>query len=258
MSHRAFSYLTGILLAGVLSLTGASTQAQAPSDPESLKQGERIFRQSCRWCHGSEGKGDGPAAFYIGAYTAPRPRNLTGEEAYKFRSTPSGEVPTDEDLFRTITKGIPGYMPAFTGLSPVERWQVVGYLRFLNPDLFDSPDLLDVPIPDIPPTPESIRRGERVYRHFECDACHGVDGRGDSDLFRAGELRDDRGLKIPPTDLTSPKSFKNGHSSREIAMSILTGFDGTPMPAFSDMFREAPEDLSHLVNYVLSLSYAAD
>ena len=27
---------------------------------------------------------------------------------YKFRTTNSGELPTDEDLFRTISRGIPG------------------------------------------------------------------------------------------------------------------------------------------------------
>ena len=245
----------GILLWLGIMLTPLVAIAQAPTDAKSVSQGKVVFAQTCRWCHGAMGKGNGPAAFFIGAYSSPRPRDFTGDESYKFRSTPSGELPTDEDLFRIITRGIPGYMPSFAGLSPVERWQVIAYIKSLNPEFEETPlPPLVVGMPRIPPSPESLRRGQEVYQTFECDACHGTDARGVMDLSFADELHDTRGLHIRPTDLTAPTSFKNGHSPREIAMSIVTGLDGTPMSAFAEAFADSSDDLWHLVNYIRSLS----
>jgi len=252
---RHYHQSIGILLWLGIMLTPLVAVAQAPTDAESVAQGKVVFARTCRWCHGATGKGDGPAAFFIGAYSAPRPRNFTGDESYKFRSTASGELPNDEDLFRTITRGIPGYMPSFAGLSPVERWQVIAYIKSLNPEFEETPaPPLNIEMPHIPPSPESLRRGQEVYLAFECDSCHGIDGRGDSALYRAGELRDSQGLRIRPTDLTAPTSFKNSQSPREMGMSIMTGLDGTPMPAFAEAFADSPDDLWHLVNYLRSLS----
>src|SRR2546430_83532 len=75
-----------------------------------------VYNHACAWCHGKDGRGDGPAAFSIDKYLSPRPRDLT-RGRFELRSTASGELPTDEDLLRTLEHGIPGYMPSFRGLT---------------------------------------------------------------------------------------------------------------------------------------------
>src|SRR5437899_2150357 len=95
----------------VLVLAGRATAA----DPATA-----VYNHACAWCHGKAGRGDGPAAFSINKYLSPRPRDLT-RGRFELRSTPSGELPTDEDLLRTLERGIPGYMPSFRGLTAGER-----------------------------------------------------------------------------------------------------------------------------------------
>ncbi|MBI5049170.1 MAG: hypothetical protein HZB54_09555, partial [Deltaproteobacteria bacterium] len=71
--------------------------------PEAVEKGKLIYFKRCSFCHGLEGDGDGPAADSLD----PRPRDFTAG-TYKFRTTQSGELPTDEDLFRTISRGLNG------------------------------------------------------------------------------------------------------------------------------------------------------
>ncbi|RMD81944.1 MAG: hypothetical protein D6820_04430, partial [Lentisphaerae bacterium] len=153
-----------------------------------------------------------------------------------------------------ITNGILGYMPPFAGLPAETRWQLVAYVKTLNPDFaHETPVTLAIGWAPIPPTPESVARGRTMFFQFECHSCHGRDGRGMGDFAHSPELTDSRGLFIQPADLTAPASFKNGASMRNIARSILTGLDGTPMPSYLDTM-EHPEDVWHLVNYIVSLS----
>ncbi len=64
-------------------------------------------------------EGFGPAAVW--AQAKPGERDFT-LGAYKFRTTGSGEPPTDEDLFRIVTRGVPGTaMSGWTTLSAEER-----------------------------------------------------------------------------------------------------------------------------------------
>src|SRR5438128_11865134 len=79
-----------------------------------------VYDHACASCHGKDGRGDGPAAFSIGKYRAPRPRDFT-RGRFALRSTPTGTLPTDDDLLRTVEHGIPGWMPSFRGLTAGER-----------------------------------------------------------------------------------------------------------------------------------------
>ncbi len=94
----------GTLLMAVTALwrTGA-VQAQEPARPDELKAGKFIYERSCAICHGPRGAGDGLAA----AQLDPAPRDFT-RGLFKFRSTPSGTMPTLEDLARTVTHGVTG------------------------------------------------------------------------------------------------------------------------------------------------------
>jgi cytochrome c553 len=106
----------------------ATASRPMPAETDELKaQGKEIYIRRCSFCHGLMGDGNGPAADYLD----PRPRDFT-LGTFKFRTTQSGELPTDADMFRTVSRGLPGTgMQAFdgdlikNGLSEQQRWAVI-------------------------------------------------------------------------------------------------------------------------------------
>ncbi len=221
----------------------------------SAREGQTIYERSCLICHGVSGKGDGPAAFYNAAFSASRARDFT-VGYYKFRSTVSGSLPLDEDLFRTITNGIPGYMPSFSGLSLEQRWQVVAYIKsFYSGFQDETPESISLNGSPIPFTAASVQRGKALYEEMDCSSCHGRQARGDGSVALAGELKDSRGLSISPNDLTNRTGWKNGTTARDVVRTLRTGLDGTPMPSYESQLAGHEEDAWHLANYVLSLSH---
>src|SRR5438874_204311 len=72
-----------------------------PPSADLVARGEEEYAEHCIGCHGAKGDGNGLAATFL----FPRPRDFT-IGAFKFRSTPSGSLPTDGDLFRTVTRGV--------------------------------------------------------------------------------------------------------------------------------------------------------
>jgi mono/diheme cytochrome c family protein len=243
--------------AGLAMLTVASyAQAVKPEDNKATREkGRAIYERSCLFCHGAEGKGDGPAGWFIGRYESPRPRDFTGE-SFKFRSTATGELPTDQDLFRTLTQGIPANMPPFSGLSEEERWQVIAYVKTFNPAFKGGkPTAMPLPDPPGPPSDAGIENGRTLYIKYGCQNCHGDNGYGDGVESLKGNLKDVRGLTIYSGDLTERASLKNGSSAQAIYRSIMTGLDGTPMPSYVDTLGGKDKDVWDLVYYILSLSH---
>jgi mono/diheme cytochrome c family protein len=251
---KAFHPFLVVAVAALVAAAGGVSAHKPDDNPETLARGKTIYERSCVLCHGIRGTGDGPAAFFIAPYSAPRPNDFaTG--GFKFRSTASGELPTDQDLFRTITNGVPGFMPPFAGLTEEERWTVVAYVKSFYPNFRkEKPQPLPVGFSAVPSSPDSIERGRKVYLLNECYVCHGGDGEGDGPAARAGDLKDGNGMPIAPRDLTNPASYKNGFSPRDIYRTIVTGLDGTPMPSYAGQFAGHEEDIWHLVNYIRSLS----
>lgn len=86
-----------------LALNIAPTTAKAVTIPTEVTElGKNTYKKYCSACHGEEGHGDGPLARSM----LPKPRDFT-RGAYKFRTTPSGSLPTDNDIYRTISFGVP-------------------------------------------------------------------------------------------------------------------------------------------------------
>ncbi len=238
-----------VVLAAFLVL-GASPRL---SDEENIQLGKKVYERSCAVCHGISGKGDGPAAFFNSAYTGPRPRDFTVGN-YKYRSTESGEFPTDEDMLRIISRGIPGLMPAFHGLSESARRQVITYLKTLTPGMkHSSAKAVLLPRPSIPPTSASVARGREVYVALDCQSCHGEEGDGQGDVRK--DLVDERGMPSRATDFRYVDEFRNGSTPEDVIRSLWTGLDGTPMPSYAVQFEGQEADAWHLVNYILSLSH---
>ncbi|HXH11281.1 MAG TPA: c-type cytochrome [Alphaproteobacteria bacterium] len=224
------------------------------TDRVDTARGAKLFALNCARCHGLQGDGQGPVGYLL----HPPPRDFT-KGIYKIRSTYTGQLPTDRDLFRAITLGLPGSgMPAWKDkLSQEERWQLVHYLKTFLPGGWDArlreTPATPVPLPQlIPLSAESIDRGEEVYEDAGCAQCHGEQGLGDR--VKPGELQDDWGFPIMPANLTQPWFFRSGSAPEDIARALVTGIAGTPMPSYQDVFEGAEEELAHLVNYIVSLA----
>jgi cytochrome c oxidase cbb3-type subunit I/II len=223
-----------------------------PVTPQTIAEGKEIYDGACVYCHGRSGEGKGPVAYFLSRDTAPHPRDFTSG-VFKFRSTPSGELPLDEDLFRTVTDGIAGFMPNFVGLTPSDRWKVVYFIKTYYPEFKDAkPEAIKVAGGPVPFTAASVQHGYEVFQQFKCWECHGGNGLGNG--HKAPDLKDDWGFPLPPANLTRPSSFKNGDQPADIFRTIMTGLDGGAMASYADSFAGRERDAWDLVNFILSLS----
>ncbi len=237
------------VLAGIVALALLALAAPAQAQPGNPEAGKRLYELRCAGCHGLKGDGQGPAAELLD----PRPRDFTSG-VYKIRST-ANRIPTDRDLFRVITEGMPGTsMPGWAVLPERERWDLVAYIKtFAAEKLQEKPEPARLP-PDVASSEKSIARGKEMFEAIECHKCHGSAGRGDGPS--RDELEDDWGHRIRPANLTKRWTFRGGARREDIAMRLAVGVLGTPMPAFLDSV-EFPEDIWHLTNYILSLGPAS-
>ena len=233
-------------------------KASPPVTKKLIKHGEWIYRGLCIGCHGP--KGDGKGAVWelseksASKYKLPRrPRDFEGA-VFKIRSTPSGSLPTDLDLFKAISRGLVADqdMPAFKFLPERDRWAVIAYIKTISNRWVEDKDYQEPPIkisrPPLP-TRRMIAAGKIVYKKMQCAKCHGDSGKGDGPS--APELKDDNGLSIVPRDFTDPSLFVGGSDPRSIYQTLTTGLDGTPMPTYADFLNE--QQRWQLVWYVMSL-----
>ena len=236
----------GVGVAGPGRLTPRAAEAQPAGDPA---RGKAVYETKCRLCHGEKGDGAGPGA----AQFEPRPRDFT-KGKFKIRTSVSGQAPTDADLFRVITDGMPGTsMPGWKVLPEKDRWSLVAYLKTFAPEAFKAAPKPAVLPTEVAASTESLARGKEMYEAIECNKCHGAGGRGDGPS--APELKDDWAQRVRPANLTHPWTFRGGSTTRDIATRLATGLMGTPMPTFIDSV-EKPEDIWHVANYVRALGPA--
>ena len=216
--------------------------------PEASTRGRTEYDRHCSSCHGLNGDGKGLLATNL----RPPPRDFT-RGWFRYRSTSTGQLPTDEDLLRTVTAGLPGSaMPAWEPfLTEAERQAVVAYLKLFSPRFTPDTSRDMLPLPSPPPrSAEGIARGEKLYKESGCGSCHGDTGKGDG---RSGkDLKTAEGDSIVPRDLTNKWSFHGGHAPQDVFQRLSTGMDGSPMASYRDVF--SPSELWDLVFYVLSLS----
>jgi cytochrome c oxidase cbb3-type subunit 2 len=229
------------LVAAAALLTPAFVErpAVARDGGADLALGRRVYDANCAICHGPDGDGRGHAAHHFQS----APRDLTAGQ-YKVRSTPSGQVPTDDDLRRSIVAGLPGTgMVPQDHLSDAEVGAVVAHIKTLS-SKFAGPPPSPLRLPPEPARPaDAVARGRRVYDRGECAECHGKEGRGDGPSAKD--------LKVKPADLHR-RPFKTGDSRRDIVRTLLTGMDGTPMPSYHLVIDD--DDLWALAWYVESLA----
>ncbi|MBI3321771.1 MAG: c-type cytochrome [Candidatus Omnitrophica bacterium] len=233
--------LSVLLVFGVGIARAASAQPPTPD----LQAGRAAYLKSCARCHGISGHGDGLDAkrFY------PRPRDFS-LGVYKFRSTASGTPPTDEDLMRTITSGLPGTnMPDWQSLDEATRWQLVYYLKSLSPTFAQTQPAPVKLAPDPGPARADLKTGRAIYEQLGCAACHGHTGRANG--TSAAGVVDDWGMPIRPANLTQGWAYRGGNDPRSVMLRVLSGLDGAGMPSYAEAL--SPEDAWQLAYYVASL-----
>jgi mono/diheme cytochrome c family protein len=227
-----------VVLAAVVALAPDARAAPAPRE----LRGWSLYDRLCLPCHGTRGDGRGPAAPYVW----PEPRAFSRGEL-RWRSTPTGQPATDDDVRATILLGAPGTsMPGFAAaLGPAQLDDVLEVVRAFAPAAID-PAARPIALGD-PPPPDRAR-GAALWLAKGCPACHGPlgDGRGPSSFA----------LRAPPYDLTAglrrPREPGEEADRRAAALSIATGLSGTAMPGFAGTLSDG--ELWALADHVVAIA----
>ena len=222
-----------------------SGQAMQPHHAGNAAAGKKEYRRYCVGCHGKAGDGMGENAMWI----EPRPRDFTSA-AFKCRSTPTGTLPTDNDLYNSITRGfVATNMPSWLPLSQTTREDLVAYVKTFSGRWQAGPGTPIAVPAETPATIESILKGRETFQKMECWKCHGPAGHGDGPS--ASTLLDSKDNPIRPYNFAAGSRFKCGSTNEDLYRIFMTGVDGTPMPSFADNLQ--PEDAWNLVHFLRTL-----
>jgi mono/diheme cytochrome c family protein len=208
--------------------------------------GKQLYFRYCWGCHGFRGDGNGENAPYLNIL----PRNFVAA-TFKCRSTPTGTLPTDQDLFNAIERGFNNSnMPSWIPLTHQNRADLIAFIKTLSPRW--KSDKAGTPI-TVPPEPkltvESIKHGQELFQKLECWKCHGQEGYGDGPS--AATLTDSNDQPIRPYNFAAGSRFKCGSTNQDLYKIFITGVDGTPMPSFADVVK--PEEAWDLVHFLRTL-----
>lgn len=207
------------------------------------KDAKGDYRRYCVVCHGELGDGNGESFPWVD----PKPRDFQ-LGVFKCRSTPTGTLPTDEDLFDTIARGLDrSNMPQWSTFTKQERADLVAWVKHFSPRWTNEKPGTPIVIPPEPEvTAERIKAGRDVFARVQCWKCHGVMGQANGPS--AATLTDDLGRPIAAFNFTEGARPKCGETDRDIYRIFMTGLDGTPMPSFADNIK--PDEAWDLVFYL--------
>ena len=137
------------------------TWPPATNVPAGATPAQRLYVENCAFCHGPDGRGNGASAPSM----IPRPRDFT-QGLFKYKSTPEGAPPSDDDLIAVVTNGLNASgMPYFRGtLSEQEIRDVVGVVKGFSKAFPAAPTAPITLGPRPKSTPESLARGADLYK----------------------------------------------------------------------------------------------
>jgi len=239
-----------IMIVAVLLASGATSVFAQESHIGNLQgrasAGKALYRRYCIGCHGAQGNGAGENA----AWVDPKPRDFT-VGVFKCRSTPTGTMPTDQDLFDAITRGfVTTSMPAWRPLTDQNRADLVAYVKSFSAKWTAGAPGSPIAIPaETNVTIESILHGRELFQKMECWKCHGPEGHGDGPS--AASLTDSKDNPIHPYNFAVGSRFKCGITNEDLYRIFMTGLDGTPMPSFADVIK--PQEAWDLVHFLRTL-----
>jgi cytochrome c oxidase cbb3-type subunit I/II len=238
-----------LALVAVLALPVFGQEAKVGELTGHAAEGKKLYRRFCVGCHGPLGDGNGENAPWID----PKPRDFV-TATFKCRSTPTGTLPTDQDLYNAITRGFyNSNMPHWDALPDQNRVDLVAYIKTFSPRWKAEKAGEPINVPTEPAvTIQSINHGAELFQKMECWKCHGQTGRGDGPS--AATLTDSKDQPIRPYDFSSATNdsrFKCGDTNQDLYRIFMTGVDGTPMPSFADVIQ--PNDAWDLVHFLRTL-----
>jgi len=244
-------WLSLVSACGAVLLLGGATPAPAQEAhigtvTGHAAAGKPLYTRYCAGCHGDDGDARGENAQWID----PKPRDFT-LAVFKCRSTPTGSLPSDQDLFDAMTRGfVTTNMPPWLPLTPHNRADIVAYIKTFSPKWKAGKAGTPITIPAEPGvTAASILHGRELFQKMECWKCHGSAGHGDGPSAKT--LTDNKEDPIRPYDFSSGSRFKCGETNRDLYRIFMTGLDGTPMPSFADDIK--PSDAWDLVHFLRTL-----
>jgi len=208
------------------------------------------YRRYCVVCHGEIGDGNGESARWFDPPLYPKPRDFT-LAVFECRSTPTGTLPTDEDLFNTIARGMDrSNMPPWNTFTRQERADLVAWIKHFSPRWQTEKPGTPIVIPPEPEvTADRVKAGRDVFARVQCWKCHGVTGRANGPS--ASTLQNDLGQPIAAYNFQEGARPKCGSTDQDIYRIFMTGLDGTPMPSFADNIK--PDEAWDLVFYLRTL-----
>jgi mono/diheme cytochrome c family protein len=242
---KLFLGIVALLVAPILASAqqGESHIGKVSGHPDA---GRQLYFRYCWGCHGFRGDGNGENAPYLNIL----PRNFVAA-TFKCRSTPTGTLPTDQDLFNSLVRGFNNSnMPSWIVLTDQNRADLVAFIKTFSPrwKTEKAGDAIAV-TPEPKLTLESIKHGQELFQKLECWKCHGQEGRGDGPS--ASTLTDSNDQPIRPYNFAAGSRFKCGSTNEDLYKIFLTGVDGTPMPSFGDVVK--PEEAWDLVHFLRTL-----
>jgi mono/diheme cytochrome c family protein len=227
--------------------TRMNMEAHAGEYTGHARAGKMLYRRYCIKCHGEIGDGNGEIAEWVEPF---KPRNFT-LGIFKCRSTPTGTLPTDDDLFRTLHRGLnTSAMPHWDALTSQNRIDLVAYVKHFSPRFASEKPGTPIQIPPEPEvTADRIKQGQEVFARVQCWKCHGVTGRSNGPS--SSTLVDDQNNPDPAFNFHDFDRFKCGTSNADLYKIFMTGLDGSPMPSWSDNIK--PDEAWDLVFYLRTL-----
>jgi len=222
-----------------------------------LRLGHANYQRHCAGCHGDSGDGAGPSGLHL----SPPPRDFR-RAVFKFAAVPSGSLPRDADLARTIRHGLSGTAMLAWSFGDRELDALIQYLKTFSPrwqreSAPPAAELATAPDPWPTHEPDAIREGERVYhREALCATCH------PAYLTTPAPSRPD---PLRPVALYEPAHatwalapdfrrhpMRAGASVDDLHRAIAFGLGGTPMPTWQGSLPD--RSLWALAYYVRSLT----
>lgn len=245
---KTIKFVVGVLAALALPILASAQQGESHVGKYAghADAGKPLYYRYCWGCHGYRGDGNGENGPYLNIL----PRNFVAA-TFKCRSTPTGTLPTDEDLFNAMTRGFNNSnMPSWITLTGQNRADLVAFIKTFSPRWKTDKAGEAIKVPAEPAVSlDSLKHGKDLFTKLECWKCHGPEGRGDGPS--ASTLTDSNDQPIRPYNFTAGSRFKCGDTNHDLYKIFMTGLDGTPMPSFADVIK--PEDAWDLVHYLRTL-----
>src|SRR2546429_98396 len=205
--------------------------------------GKQLYYRFCWGCHGFRGDGNGENGPYLNIL----PRNFVAA-TFKCRSTPTGTLPTDEDLYNSLGRGFNNSnMPGWISLTKQQRADMVAFIKTFSPRWKSDKPGDPIAVPAEPAvTLDSIQHGKELFTKLECWKCHGPEGRGDGPS--ASTLTDSNEQPIRPYNFAAGSRVKSGTPTPHPYKRFITGLDGTPQPSFAHAIQpgNAPGPVRYL------------